>query len=292
MPAIVDAHAQVFLPVSEDYPRAADELVPADADAPIERLHAAMTANDVSAAVLVPADSHDRYVAEILASDPDRYAAVAVAAASVLGRTERDPVEAFRARRSLFPFHALRTSWLGDAQRPVKESPFFPVLEELRELGLPLWTYLPPDQLVLLEELVTALPDLTIVLSHLGLSPLDVSVDAHGRPRFPDPFPAATLDTLRRLAEAETVNVVLSGQYAVSKQQPPYHDLDEIVGSLVSWYGVGRMLWGSGFPWTEDEPGYGPTADLPRAMLPQLTESELAQVRGGTALRLFPHLRT
>lgn len=291
MARIVDAHAQVFLPVSEEYPRGADELVPTDGDAPIERLRTAMATSGVDAAVLVPVDHHDRYVAEVVAEEPDRYAAVAVAAAAVLGRTDHDPVEVFHARRSLFPFHALRTSWLGDVERSVKESPFLPVLEQLRELGLPLWAYLPPHQLPLLEELVTVVPGLTVVLNHLGLAPRDVRVDGHGRPHFVDPFPPPTLEILHRLAEVETVHVVFSGQYSLSRQEPPYHDLDEVVGSLLSWYGAERMLWGSDFPWVEEEPGYGPTADLPRSALARLTEAELAEVRGGTASRLFPHLQ-
>lgn len=286
----VDAHAHVFRAVTEEYPRGANEMVPSDREANIEQLTAEMTAAEVDAAVLVPLDHHDRYVAEALAGEPHRFAAVGVAGAPVLGKTDDDPVEVLRIRRTLFPFHALRTSWLGDAERSMKESPFLPVVEALAEEGLPLWTYLPPDQLPLLEELVELVPDLAVVLNHMGCCPYDKRVDGHGRPWFPDPFPAPTLAALQRLAEAANVHVLFAGQYGFSREHPPYQDLDEVVGSLISWYGASRLLWGSDFPWIEEEPGYAATAELPRASLPQLSQADLAEVYGGTALRLFPHL--
>lgn len=287
---IVDAHAHVFLPASEDYPRTADDLAPADRTAPVERLAVAMAGAGVEAAVLVPLDHHDRYVAEVLATDPHRFAAVAVAGDAVLGRTGADPVAALRTRRQTFPFHALRTSWLGEPGRPVHDSPFLPVAEHLAAQGMPLWSYLPPDQLPLLEQLVAAVPDLVVVLNHLGFCPHDMQVDAHGRPWFADPFPPSTVDAVHRLADVDTVYVLFSGQYALSREDPPYRDLDDVVGSLASRYGAERMLWGSDFPWTEHVPGYATLAGLPEAALPQLDAAGLAEVRGGTALRLFPHL--
>jgi len=288
---IVDAHAHVFLAASADYPRTVDALVPPDREAPVERLIDVMTHAGVDAAVLVPLDHHDRYVAEVLAASPDRFAAVAVAGDAVLGRTDADPVAALEARRTEFPFHALRTGWLGDPGRDVTTSPFLPVARYLREHGMPLWSYLPPDQLPLLEQLVAAVPGLVVVLNHLGFCPHDMRVDAHARPWFANPFPRATLDAVRRLSDVETVHVMFSGQYALSRDDPPYRDLDDVVRAVASWYGADRMLWASDFPWTEHVPGYAALTTLPAVSLPHLTEAELAQVRGGTAMRLFPHLR-
>lgn len=286
----VDAHAHVFRSVTDDYPRGANEMVPSDREASIEQLSAEMDAAGVDAAVLVPLDHHDRYVAEALAAEPSRFAAVGVAGAAVLGKTDDDPLEVLRIRRTLFPFHALRASWLGDAERSVKESPFLPVAEALSAQGLPLWTYLPPDQLPLLEELVQVVPDLVVVLNHMGFCPFDKRVDGHGRPWFPDPFPQTTMAALQRLSDVENVHVAFAGQYAFSRQQPPYQDLNEVIASIVSWYGPSRMMWGSDYPWIEEEPGYATMAELPRAALPQLSEADLVEVCGGTAIRLFPHL--
>ena len=85
------------------------------------------------------------YVAAALREHPDRFAAVAVADAAPRGaspgwtrwpRCER--------RRDGFPFHGLRTQWLGDPAAPLADSPMLPRLRHMAETGLVLWTYLTP----------------------------------------------------------------------------------------------------------------------------------------------------
>jgi predicted TIM-barrel fold metal-dependent hydrolase len=50
------------------------------------------------------------------------------------------------------------------------------------------------------------------------------------------------------------------------------------------------MLWASDHPWIDDVPGYGTMLALPERALPDAGPAELAAIRGGTALRLFPTL--
>jgi L-fuconolactonase len=157
--------------------------------------------------------------------------------------------------------------------------------------GLVLWTYLPPDQLPLLDELAEELPDLVVVLNHLGFCPHDMRVDQHGRPAFDDPFPERTMTELRRLSRRRNVCVMFSGQYALSATPPPYGDLDGVVREIADRYGAGRMLWASDYPWTRDVPGYPTLLTLARQALPDASQAELADIHGGTALRLFPTLR-
>ena len=115
----------------------------------------------VDRAVLVPLASEDDYVAEALREHPDRFAAVAVADAAAQGRERGvDPVAALKRRREAFPFHGVRTQWLGDPAAPLADSPMLPTLRHMAETGLVLWTYLTRDQLGLLEELPAALPEL------------------------------------------------------------------------------------------------------------------------------------
>ncbi len=287
---IVDAHAHVFRTAGVS-PRGVDELAPAERDEPVEGLLSVMGERGVGAAVLVPLDEHDDYVREVLRDHPGRFAAVAVAGPADQGRGSEDPVERLRRRHGDFGFHALRTRWLGTPGRPVRESPFFPVLRVMAHEGLCLWTYLDPDQADLAVELAGELPGLTMVLNHLGFFPRDMRVDAHRRPWFDDPFPAATRATVRRLARHPNVLVMFSGQYAMSRQEPPYPDLDEVVHEIAAAFGASRMLWASDFPWTREVPGYGALLDLPRATFPSASPGELADIRGGTALRVFPHLR-
>ncbi|UOY00129.1 amidohydrolase family protein [Blastococcus sp. PRF04-17] len=286
---VVDAHAHVFRPAAVSR-RGVDELAPAERDAPVEGLLAHMAGAGVDAAVLVPLDGADDYVAEVLADHPGRFAAVAVGTPAEHGTAGGDPVAAFRARRERWPFAALRTSWLGEPGRPVAESPFLPVLRVLADERLPLWSYLPPPQLSLLEELVRLLPELPVVLNHLGFCPHDMWVDEHRRPRFDDPFPESLVTRLERLADAPGVHVLVSGQYALSAEEPPYRDLFPVTRRLARAYGPDRLLWGSDHPWPSETPGYRHLPGLVPAALPDLDAPALARVMGGTARELFPDL--
>ena len=289
---IVDAHAHVFLRADET-PRAVDELAPAEREAPVEDLLAVMADAGVDRAVLVPLGTEDDYVARVLAAHPGRFAAVAVADAAVQGRDPgADPVDALERRRERFPFHAVRTQWLGDPAAPLMESPMLPALEHMAATGLVLWTYLTRDQLGLLEQLPAVVPELAVVLNHLGFCPHDMRVDRHRRPAFDEPFPPGSLEPVLRLAEHPGVRVMLSGQYALSREEPPYRDLDAIVRALFDAFGPHRMLWASDYPWTRNVPGYATLLELAERALPDASDSGLAAIHADTALELFPHLRT
>jgi len=285
----VDGHAHVFRPAAVS-PRGLDELAPAERDAPVEDLLGRMEEAGVVGAVLVPLDGADDYVAEVLDRHPGTFAAVAVATPAVLGTGGVDPVAALRSRRDRWPWGALRTSWLGEPGLSVADSPFLPVLRVLAEERLPLWSYLPPAQFALLAELVALLPDLRVVLIHLGFCPHDMWVDEHRRPRFDDPFPEPLVARLERLADAPGVHVLVSGQYALSAEGPPYADLFAVTRRLADAYGAERLLWGSDHPWPSDVPGYQALPGLVRAALPGLSADDTARVLGGTARALFPRL--
>jgi L-fuconolactonase len=287
---IVDGHAHVFRRADE-LPRAVDALAPAEREAPVEDLLARMGDAGVERAVLVPLATDDEAVAAALRDYPERFAAVAVADAAIQGREPGvDPVTALARRRDGFPFHGLRTQWLGDPGAPLSASPLLPALRHMAETGLVLWTYLTRDQLALLEQLPSTVPDLPVVLNHLGFCPHEMRVDRHGRPRFDDAFPPGSLDPVLRLADHPAVRVMFSGQYALSAEEPPYRDLDPIVGALAAAFGPTRLLWASDYPWTRDVPGYRALLGLAAQALPAATAEDLAAIHGGTALALFPHL--
>lgn len=286
---IIDGHAHVFRPASV-FPRGVDQLAPAARDAPVEDLLELMASNGVDAAVLVPLDAHDDYVVQVLAEYPKTFAAIAVATPSELQVGGDRGVESLRARQEHFGFHGLRTQWLGEPGRPVTDSPALPILRYLAEEGLLLWTYLPPDQLPLLPEVVRELPELRVVMNHLGFCPHDMWVDEHRRPRFDDPFPESTVQQVLRLSEADGVHLMVSGQYALSTQEPPYPDLFQVTRRFAASYGPQRLLWASDYPWTRDVPGYRTLLDVVLAALPDLDADRLACVLGGTARTLFPHL--
>ena len=286
---IIDAHAHVFRPAAVS-PRGVDQLAPAERDAPVEDLLKLMAGSAVDAAVLVPLDAHDDYVSQVLAEYPKTFAAIAVAASSELRVGGARGVESLRARREHFGFHGLRTQWLGEPGHPVTDSPALPILRYLAEEGLLLWTYLPPDQLPLLPEVVRELPELRVVLNHLGFCPHDMWVDEHRRPRFDNPFPESTVQQVLRLSEAGGVHLMVSGQYALSTQEPPYPDLFQVTRRFAESYGPQRLVWASDYPWTRNVPGYRALLEVVPEALPDLDADDLACVLGGTARTLFPNL--
>lgn len=288
---MIDGHAHVFGPATQSG-RGVDELAPADRQAEVSEYLDLLGTNGITGAVLVPLDGDDTDVAAALADHPGRFAGVAVATADELGTGGVDPVAALRRRRERWDFDAVRLRWLGPTDRPLAESPAMPLLRHLADTGLIVWSYLPPDQLPLLVELPAVLPGLRIVLNHLGFGPRDMRVDEHGRPRFDDPFPASLVDTLERLADHAAVHVLVSGQYALSAEPPPYPDLDPVIRRLAAAFGPERLLWGSDHPWPSQEPGYDVLTSLVDAALPHLGPAQRERVLGGTAAELFPVLRT
>jgi predicted TIM-barrel fold metal-dependent hydrolase len=75
---VVDAHAHVFAPVSDRFPRDVHDLFPADLAAPAEELLHAMTQAGVDRAVLVPLSAHDEYLRSSVRQHPGRFAAIGV----------------------------------------------------------------------------------------------------------------------------------------------------------------------------------------------------------------------
>lgn len=293
---IVDGHLHVFRPATADYPRPVDDLAPAGREAPVEDLLRVMDGAGVDRAVLVPLGPQDRYVAECRSAHPDRFAAIGVADDALLGGVPgTNPVDALDRRVAAGGLSGFRVNHLGTPGRPVTSAPLWPVLQRMAATGLVLWCYVPPAQLPLLDDALRALPGLRVVLNHLGFCPpagasgtsWDLVVDAHGRPRIPAGIPPPTLPDVLRLARHPGVHVHFSGQYAVSRTEFPYTDLDPLAHALYDAYGAGRMLWASDYPWTRDVPGYDRLPELVDRQLPWLTGAERADVLGGSAGRLF-----
>jgi predicted TIM-barrel fold metal-dependent hydrolase len=129
-----------------------------------------------------------------------------------------------------------------------------------------------------------------VVLNHLGFCPHDMEVDEHRRPRFDDPFPGPWCSGWSGWPTPPGVHVLVSGQYALSAEEPPYPDLFPVTRRLAAAYGPERLLWGSDHPWPSDVPGYARLPGLVSAALPDLDAVAAARVLGGTARELFPRL--
>jgi L-fuconolactonase len=274
--ATVDAHLHVFVQPSDRYPRDVEELYPAGMEAPVERLLKVMDATGVDQAVLVPLSPHDEYLRACLERYPGRFAGI-----GVHDPAAPDPVAALRRRVEVTGIQGLRVHHLGDPDAPAPEAlETFPLLAALAEGGLKLWFYAPPDQLNLLGGILEALPGLQVVLNHLGFCPAGYRIDEHGRPRIDTELPPPTLPAVLELARFPDVHVMLSGQYAFSREPYPYRDLEPVVAAVHRAYGADRLLWASDFPWIADEPGYARQLALVDELLPHLQPAERDAIRG------------
>jgi L-fuconolactonase len=266
---VIDGHAHAFLRPSERYPRDIAPVYPDELEVPVEALLAAMSGAGVERCVLVPLSHHDEYLRECLRRHPGVFAGVGV----------HHPSLDYRRRVEASGLQGIRVHDLDGA---------FGLLETLAELGHVLWCYVPEAQFALLEQMLEALPELKVVLNHLGFPvPPAFEPDEHGRPDIPTPLPPPTLPFVQRLARFPGVHVMLSGQYAFSREPYPYDDLVATVRALYATYGAQRMLWASDFPWIREEPGYAPVLELVGHALPDLEAEERDAVLGGTVARLF-----
>lgn len=279
---VVDAHAHVFARVSDRFPRDVHELYPPDLEAPVEAFLADMDHTGVDRAVLVPLSQHDEYLRYCLERFPGRFAAIGVQQPGSFD------VDEYRRRRELVGLQGLRLFELGS---PSVTDPqlleCLPLLAELERSGDKLWFYGARPQMELLERVLGVLPDLTVVLNHLGFWPSALYVDDHGRPQFTVSYTPEGLDFVQRLAHFPRVFVLCSGLYAFSSEPCPYEDLRWVTSGVLDAYGSKRLLLASDSPWIRSEPGYGETIASIDAHFPDLDEADRARIRGGNALDLF-----
>ena len=197
-------------------------------------------------------------------------------------------VDAYRRRRDQSGLQGLRLFALGEpAAGRAEELDTFPLLAELARSGDKLWFYGGREQMALLELVLDELPELTVVLNHLGFWPTAFHADEHGRPRFDGRYTAEGLETVQRLARFPRVFVLCTGMYAFAAGPCPYDDLRPVTSALLDAYGPGRLLLGSDFPWIRAEPGYAETIAAVGSHFSDLGDAERARILGGNAAELF-----
>jgi predicted TIM-barrel fold metal-dependent hydrolase len=279
---IIDGHLHLFRRLSPDYPRAAHALFPAEREALAEQYLEVMAANNVERAVVVPVSPDDAYLLDCLRDHPRSFVGV-----SVLGTAEPAPEQRLE-RVTKLGIKGLRVAWLGEpGSRRVEDLALYSTLAKMAEGGQKLWFYAPPDQLPLLAMVTAALPDLKVVLNHLGFCPTGITVRPDGRPHIETELPAHTLPSVLALAKHPNVYVMLSGQYGFSHRPYPYHDVASTVRALFDAFGPDRMFWASDYPLIAVNPGYDKVIELPRLQLPKLSAGDLDMIMRGTAARFF-----
>lgn len=229
----------------------------------------------ISAAVLVQADDSEMDTRFLLDVN-DRFDFVAAVvgwvrldepsvAAAQLDDYGRAP--AFRGVRHLM-HNDPRDEFL--ALRSVRES-----LRLLAARGLPLdvpdaW----PRHLAGVAELADDLPDLTIVLDHLGKPP-------RGKQSM-----SAWCAALREVARRPNTMAKLSGLQAPGEPLSAAA-LRPVWEVALDAFGPERLMYGGDWPMTVPYGGYAPTLRVLRSLIDELTSEEQHQVLGGTATSVY-----
>ena len=284
---VVDAHLHLFKALSDDYPRAIfDIMAPPERSESAERLLEATDGAGVDRAIVCALSEHDRYLAEVLAEYPGKFAGVAVH-----DFADPDPLATLQ-RRIDAGIEGVRFYGLeGEPGADPESLTAFPVLAAMHEAGMKAWFYGPADQVALLDGCLDLLPGLTVVLNHLGFLPnmhLELRVDEFGRPQFDMPLPPPGLEVVEALATKHpSVHVHFSGHYAFSGAPYPYRDLQETTDRIYAAFGPERMLMASDWPWIRDEPGYPEILGVIDQLLGGIDGAERDMIRGGTAMSLF-----
>lgn len=87
-------------------------------------------------------------------------------------------------------------------------------------------------------------PDTKVVLDHWGFFLQNGEVQAEA------------WEQLISLASYPQVHVKVSALFRVSKESWPYADLDSRLLQLVKAYGANRLMWGSDYPFVQQQCGY------------------------------------
>jgi L-fuconolactonase len=197
-------------------------------------------------------------------------------------------VDDYRRRREASGLQGLRLFSLGEpGAARADQVGTFALLSEFARAGDKLWFYGGPEQMRMLGLVLAELPELTVVLNHLGFWPTTFHSDEHGRPRFESGYTQENLDAVAALARFPRVYVLCTGMYAFASEPCPYDDRREVTSTLLAAYGAGRVLLGTDFPWIRDEPGYRETVAAVDRHLDVLDDMDRAAVRGGNAMELF-----
>jgi|SaaInl4_135m_RNA_FD_contig_31_672474_length_1311_multi_4_in_0_out_0_2 predicted TIM-barrel fold metal-dependent hydrolase len=289
----IDAHVHVYAKATSEFPREVTDQFPADGEAPVEGLLAAMEASDIHQAVLVQLGggeiAHHRYLTRCLREHAGRFRGIGLIPDGC------DDVEAHM--RSLaddagiIGFRLRELGGLVDPFEPFDPAAVaaWPIWECAAKHDYVLWLYIGAAEAHLLPYMVEAFPTVRVVLNHLGICPGEgqLTVDEAGRPHIDVPSYNPAGHSSWRLSQYENVSVLLSGQYAFSKDEYPYEDKAGWARGLLDSFGDRRAMWASDYPWIAHDPGYPAVADILPRTLGDVGDPTMRRLMGGNAAEIL-----
>ena len=272
MSPAVDAHLHVWDLDRSGYPWLTPAFGPLYASIPPEAAATELASAGVDAAVLVQADDSvedTTYLLEVA----QKHSWVV----GVVGWVQLDDPAAAAAHLERFPeLVGVRHLVHDDPRADFLELP--PVRTSLRllaERGLPFdvpdaW----PRHLGATAALAADLPELVVVLDHLGKPP-------HGTPEFADWRAECTAVAARPNTVAKISGLQVRGTPTTVEMLRPAWE------AALELFGPDRLMWGSDWPMTLLTEGYRRTWEVLRTLIDEVTAAERAALLGGTATRVY-----
>jgi L-fuconolactonase len=267
--AVVDAHLHIWDLERSEYSWLTPELGPLYATYTPEQARAELEAAGIGSAVLVQAEDSERDT-DLMLEAADRHPWIA----GVVGwvRLDDPPVAEPQLERLCGVRHLVHDDPRDDFLRlpTVRRS-----LRLLADRGLPFdvpdaW----PRHLAATAELAEALPELRIVVDHLGKPPFGGADWERWRDTLADV--AARPNTVAKVSGLQ----VPGRPFTVDHVRPAWEVALEL-------FGPHRLMWGSDWPLTVLVGGYGRAWEVMSALIGELAAGEQEQILSGTATAVY-----
>jgi L-fuconolactonase len=269
--AVVDAHLHIWDLERSEYAWLTPELGPLYATFTPEQAQAELEAAGIESAVLVQAEDSERDT-ELMLEAAGRHAWIA----GVVGWLQLDDPAIAERRIEHARFSGVRHLVHDDPRDDFLRLPAVRrSLRLLAERGLPFdvpdaW----PRHLAATAELAGALPELRIVVDHLGKPPFGGADWERWRDTLADV--AARPNTVAKVSGLQ-----VPGQpFTVDAVRPAWEVALEL-------FGPKRLMWGSDWPLTVLVGGYGRAWEVMSALIGELTAEQQEQILSGTATAVY-----
>ncbi len=240
-----------------------------------EQMLDVMEAADVRKAVLVQSASlygfDNDYIADSAQAHPDR--CIALCAIDVLADDAPDVLSRWVNERGMRGIRFTAADSLDDPKT-------FGVWERAGALGVPMDVQLRLQHFDKLREALARFREIPVLIDHAG--------NANRRAADGTPPPAEPPEALLSLAAFPNLYLKLTTQNldgVLETGAPP----EAFFGPLLARFGAGRLMWGTDFPATANQP-YGERLAQSKAAFAFMSASDQALVMGGTALAIWPEL--
>ena len=277
----IDAHVHVF-----EGPSGGE----AGVTGTVQELLTAMDASAVDGAVLIQfegsaLDEHS-YLLRCLEQHSDRFRGIGLVPHE-LWAAPADHMDQLGEVPGMVGFRLFELGGPADPQAPVdvEQIGTFPVWRRAAERDYVIWLYPRAADVHLVPHLVHAFPQVRVVFNHLLVCPApgSFSTDELGRPRIETPLPPVSSYPLMALRHFDSCYVMLSGQYAFTREEYPYEDTCGWHAQLLEAFGAGRLMWGTDFPFVVRKPGYPESVALFDRLMSELPSADRAAIMGDTA---------